>query len=74
MKPEIRLIDLTTGYNGEALIRDLNIEIKGYGVVQILGPNGAGKTTLIRTILGLLIPLKGKVIINGEDVTGDPSR
>ncbi len=72
--PRIELIDVTTGYNGEPLIRDLNIVIENYGVVQILGPNGAGKTTLIRTILGLIRPIKGKIIINKEDVTGDPGK
>jgi len=56
------------------LIKGLNLEFGEGDVLLLRGRSGSGKTTLIRTILGLLTPLKGKIIINGEDVTGDPSR
>jgi branched-chain amino acid transport system ATP-binding protein len=38
-----------------------------------MGRNGMGKTTLIRTLLGLVRPLRGRVLIDGEDVTGSPT-
>jgi len=68
----ITLIDITVDYNGEIILKDLNAEFKGPGLVQVLGPNGAGKSTLFRTILGLVKPAKGTILIDGEDVTGNP--
>lgn len=45
---------------------DLNIDQKG--VFAILGPNGSGKTTLIKSILGMVIPSSGEIILDGKPV------
>ena len=50
---------------------DLTVE-KGE-LVAVIGPNGAGKTTLFNLITGQLKPDKGKVVFNGEDITGLPA-
>ncbi len=70
----VRIENLTAGYNGLPVIKNVSFEYRGYGIIQVLGPNGAGKTTLLRAILGLIRPLSGHVYINGEDVTGKPER
>ena len=72
--PEIIVEGLTAGYNAEIVIRNLSFNYRGPGIIQILGPNGAGKSTLIRAILGLIKPVTGKVVVNGEDVTGNPGK
>jgi len=66
--------DITVGYHGTIVLKDLNFIFQGPGLIQILGPNGAGKTTLLKTILGLLKPYKGRIKINGVDVTGRPEK
>ncbi len=70
--PSIRFDNVTVDLGGERILRNLNFEYKGRGIIQILGPNGAGKTTLLKTMLGLIKPVRGRIYINGVDVTGQP--
>jgi len=58
--------DLSIGYPGHVVGRDISLALGPGEVLCLLGPNGAGKTTLFRTLLGLLPPLGGAVIL-GED-------
>lgn len=51
-------------------LQGVNLKIKKGEMVAIMGPSGCGKTTLLNMIGGLDTPTSGKVIINGEDVTG----
>ena len=54
------------GYDGIPILRDVNIQVHQGLCLGILGPNGTGKTTLIRGILGILRPLKGKIVWDRE--------
>ena len=66
-------IKMTAGYgDGPDIISSCNINANRGEIVAILGPNGAGKSTMYHLITGLLEPQKGKILINGEDVTKIP--
>ena len=56
------LKNLCCGYNKDLIIKNLNMKMEEGDFICVVGPNGAGKTTLIKTILGLIKPLKGEVI------------
>lgn len=61
------------GYQGNDVIHDLTFHVEPGEAVMIIGSNGAGKTTLFRAMCGLLSPSSGKVIFEGEDITGTPA-
>ena len=54
--------DLSLGYDGRAILHDLNFEVNAGDYLCIVGENGSGKSTLLRTILGLQPPLGGRVL------------
>jgi len=68
----LQTCDLTKSYNGRTVVRGVSVEVASGEVVGLLGPNGAGKTTTFYMTVGLTPPDSGRVILNGEDVTGDP--
>ncbi len=57
----IKCTDLAVGYDGEAVLSGINLEIRRGDFLPFSGPNGSGKTTLLRTILGLLQPVRGEL-------------
>jgi biotin transport system ATP-binding protein len=57
--------------NGIVAINDINLSFQAGEFVIIAGANGSGKTVLIRHFNGLLLPTKGKVLLEGEPITKD---
>jgi branched-chain amino acid transport system ATP-binding protein len=66
----LELREVTAGYGDVTVLRDVSLTVPDSGVVALLGPNGAGKSTLLRTASGLIRPRRGRVLLDGEDVTG----
>ena len=66
--PVLTLSGLTAGYNGSAVVRDLDLDVAAGEVVALLGPNGAGKTTTLRAISGIVRPLGGTIQLDGNDL------
>src|SRR5438034_4424769 len=65
--------ELSAGYRGVLVVRELNLEVRPGEVVALLGPNGAGKTTTLETIAGLNHPISGTVELSGEKIGGTPA-
>ncbi len=63
----IELSGVHAGYDGIAVVRNLDLHVDAGEVVALLGPNGAGKTTTLLTISHLLPALQGTVKVFGED-------
>ena len=61
---------LTTIVSGYTILNNLDFSVEENELRVLLGPNGAGKTTLIAMITGQFKPTSGKIIFNGQDITG----
>jgi len=59
---------LTVGYNGVPLIKNIRLEIRRGEILTLIGPNGAGKTTILRSIIQQLKPICGLVCLDGRAV------
>jgi branched-chain amino acid transport system ATP-binding protein len=68
--PALAVSELSAGYQGIPVVRELNLTVGHGEVVALLGPNGAGKTTTLETIAGLHRPISGTIEVAGRDVAG----
>ena len=66
----LELVDIRAGDGRNEVIHGLSVLVPSDGVAAVMGHNGAGKTTLLRAAVGLIKPTRGKVLLNGEDITG----
>ena len=57
-------------YGAIHALRDVSLTVNAGEVVTLIGANGAGKSTTLRAITGLLTPRSGRVVFEGEDITG----
>lgn len=62
--------NLTKTFGGLIAIKDLSFKLERGEILGIIGPNGAGKTTLFNLITGFYKPNGGRIIYNGENITG----
>jgi branched-chain amino acid transport system ATP-binding protein len=69
----LEVAGLAAGYLGERVVDEIDIEVGTGEAVAIIGSNGAGKTTLFRAIAGLLRPMAGRVVFDGNDLTRLPA-
>ncbi|MCA9400777.1 MAG: ATP-binding cassette domain-containing protein [Candidatus Omnitrophica bacterium] len=65
----IQIEGLSKSFNGQVILRGLDLTIKDGEIFAILGESGAGKSVLLKLIMGLIEPDEGRIIINGEDIT-----
>jgi branched-chain amino acid transport system ATP-binding protein len=73
MTPEVPLLvaqGLTAGYGRIDILHEVSLTVGLHEIVSIIGPNGAGTSTAFKTIVGFLTPRTGRVLFNGEDITG----
>ncbi|QIL01490.1 LPS export ABC transporter ATP-binding protein [Sphingomonas sinipercae] len=67
---EVRSI--AKAYDRRAVLHDVSLSVDRGEVVGLLGPNGAGKTTCFYSVMGLVRPDAGRILLDGQDITGLP--
>lgn len=60
---------LYKSFNGQMVLKDINIDIVDGGVLVVLGESGSGKSVLLKHLIGIMKPDRGTVEINGQDIT-----
>ena len=68
----IEIADFTKRFGSFTAVENMNLTIKPGRIFGLLGPNGAGKSTTVKTMVGILKPTEGMILVNGKDITTEP--
>ncbi|MFC1823101.1 ABC transporter ATP-binding protein [Thermodesulfobacteriota bacterium] len=68
----LKLQEIEAYYGIIPALKGINIEVQDGEFVCLLGPNGAGKSTTVKSIMGILKPESGKIILDDQEITGLP--
>jgi len=69
----LRVEAIETYYGDSQVLHGMELEVNAGEVVTLIGRNGMGKTTTVKSIMGITSPRGGKIIFNGEEISGKPS-
>jgi branched-chain amino acid transport system ATP-binding protein len=73
--PQLKLSNVESAYGPVKAIRGVSLQVSPGLIVTVLGSNGAGKSTILKTISGIVEPLRGKIEFERQDITGlDPAK
>ena len=72
MENIISLRNIVVEFDGEQILKNINLDIKDKEFVTLLGPSGCGKTTTLRIIGGFLTPTSGDVLLDGKRINDLP--
>jgi branched-chain amino acid transport system ATP-binding protein len=69
----LTLENISVGYGAIRALKGVSMHVEQGEVVTLIGANGAGKTTTLRTITGLLSPTEGRILFEGQEISGRPT-
>ncbi|MGF1549633.1 MAG: LPS export ABC transporter ATP-binding protein [Sphingomonadaceae bacterium] len=68
----LSVVSIAKSYDKKQVLADVSLGVERGEVVGLLGPNGAGKTTCFYSVMGLVRPDRGRILLDGEDITPLP--
>jgi lipopolysaccharide export system ATP-binding protein len=68
----LAVVSIAKSYDKRVVLTDVSVSVGRGEVVGLLGPNGAGKTTCFYSVMGLVKPDSGRIMLDGEDITKLP--
>uniref|UniRef100_UPI00352AA4F0 ATP-binding cassette domain-containing protein n=1 Tax=Salmonella sp. E393-2 TaxID=3240324 RepID=UPI00352AA4F0 len=66
--------NLQKGFDGQAIIKGIDLDVRDREFVVFVGPSGCGKSTLLAALSRLLAPAEGRVVLDGRDIHSLPGR
>ena len=70
MAPVLETVGLVKRFGGITAASDVSLRVARGARHALIGPNGAGKTTLVNLLTGMLRPTEGRILLDGQDITG----
>src|SRR4051794_5809557 len=68
----LQVVSIAKSYDKRVVLTDVSVSVGKGEVIGLLGPNGAGKTTCFYSVMGLVKPDSGRILLDGDDITGLP--
>lgn len=68
----LSVVSIAKSYDRKTVLKDVSLGVERGEVVGLLGPNGAGKTTCFYSVMGLVRPDSGRILLDGQDITSLP--
>ena len=68
----LSVVSIAKSYDKRVVLSDVSVSVGKGEVIGLLGPNGAGKTTCFYSVMGLVKPDSGRIMLDGDDITGLP--
>ena len=68
----LQVVSIAKSYDKRTVLTDVSVSVGRGEVIGLLGPNGAGKTTCFYSVMGLVKPDSGRIMLDGHDITGLP--
>lgn len=68
----LSVVSIAKSYDKRVVLTDVSVSVGRGEVIGLLGPNGAGKTTCFYSVMGLVKPDSGRIMLDGDDITGLP--
>lgn len=65
----IRVVDLYKSFRGQQVLKGINLELETGNITTIIGGSGSGKTVLLKHLNALLLPDRGSILVDGQDIT-----
>jgi branched-chain amino acid transport system ATP-binding protein len=66
----IEFDQVLAGYKDLMILNHLSLKVRRAAITLLIGPNGAGKSTVLKTLFGILKPREGRVLLDGQDISG----
>jgi branched-chain amino acid transport system ATP-binding protein/branched-chain amino acid transport system permease protein len=72
-RPLLVVDEIDTFYGKSHILNSVSLDVREREILALLGRNGAGKSTLLKTLIGIVPPARGTILLSGDDIAGQPS-